>query len=125
SPAMNLLDGRLENGSFVGENIRIPGVGKGSHDNVVVGLRWEDLALAPVGSGHMDTEIYTVELIGDATQVTVSNGSQMIVVRTDKTFKAPFGERVALTAQADRAYLFDKASQNRLTQLETRSAQTR
>ena len=122
SPAMNLLHGRLEDGCFVGDNIRIPGVGTGSHDAVVIGLRWEDLALAPPGSGHMDAEIYTVELIGDATQVTVKNGKQMMVVRTDKSFKAPFGERVAITAQANRAYLFDKKSENRLTQLETRSA---
>ena len=121
---MNLLHGRLDNGTFVGDNIRIPGVGRGSHDGVVLGLRWEDLALAPVGSGHMDTEIYTVELIGDATQVTVSNGKQMVVVRTNKNFKAPFGQRVAVIAQADRAYLFDKASQVRLTQLESRSPQS-
>ncbi len=123
SPAMNLLHGRLDNGAFVGDNIRIPGVGKGSHDGVVIGLRWEDLALAPVGSGHMDAEIYTVELIGDATQVTVNNGKQMIVVRTAKNFKAPFGERVAVSARADRAYLFDKASQARLKHLESRSSQ--
>jgi multiple sugar transport system ATP-binding protein len=123
SPAMNLLHGRLEDGTFVGDNIRIPGVGTGSHDGVVIGLRWEDLALVPVGSGHMDAEIYTVELIGDATQVTVNNGKQMIVVRTDKSFKAPFGERVAVTARADRAYLFDKASQSRLRHLESRSSQ--
>ncbi|MEO8543945.1 MAG: ATP-binding cassette domain-containing protein, partial [Burkholderiaceae bacterium] len=124
SPAMNLLHGRLDNGTFVGDNIRIPGVGKGSHDAVVIGLRWEDLALAPVGSGHMDAEIYTVELIGDATQVTVNNGKQMVVVRTDKNYKAPFGQRVAITAQADRAYLFDKTSQKRLRQLESRSTNT-
>ena len=123
SPAMNLLHGHLENGTFVGDNIRIPGVGTGSHDGVVIGLRWEDLTLAPVGSGHVDAEIYTVELIGDATQVTVNNGKQMIVVRTDKNFKAPFGERVAVTARADRAYLFDRASQARLKHLEGRSSQ--
>ena len=124
SPAMNLLHGRLDNGTFIGDNIRIPGVGKGSHDGVVLGLRWEDLALAPVGNGHMDAEIYTVELIGDATQVTVNNGKQMVVVRTDKNFRAPFGQRVAITAQADRAYLFDKSSQVRLKQLESRSPQS-
>ncbi len=121
SPAMNLLHGRLEDGCFVGDNIRIPGVGKGSHDGVVLGLRWEELALVPPGSGHMDAEIYTVELIGDATQVTVNNGKQMIVVRTDKHFKAPFGQRVAIAAQANRAYLFDRVTENRLTQLEARS----
>ena len=120
SPAMNLLRGRLENGCFVGENIRIPGAGKGSHDGVVLGLRWEDVELTPVGSGHMDAEIYTVELIGDATQVTVNNGKQMIVVRADKSFKAPFGQRVAITARANRVYLFNGNSQARLNQLETR-----
>ena len=124
SPAMNLLHGRLDNGTFVGDNIRIPGVGRGSHDGVVLGLRWEDISLAPVGSGHMDAEIYTVELIGDATQVTVSHGKQMVVVRTDKSFKAPFGQAVAISARADRAYLFDKATQARLKRLESRSPQT-
>ncbi len=124
SPAMNLLHGRLDTGTFIGDNIRIPGVGKGSHDAVVLGLRWEDIALAPLGSGHMDAEIYTVELIGDATQVTVNNGKQMVVIRADKNFKAAFGQRVAITARADRTYLFDKTSQARLRQLENRSPQS-
>lgn len=70
----------------------------------------------------MDTEIYTVELIGDATQVTVSRGKQMVVVRTDKHFKAAFGAPVAVKADARRAYLFDKTSEQRLTHLERRSA---
>ena len=56
--------------------------------------------------------------------MTVSNGKQMVVVRTDKNFKAPFGQPVAIVARADRAYLFDKASQARLTQLESRSPQS-
>ncbi|PUA19521.1 ABC transporter ATP-binding protein [Glaciimonas sp. PCH181] len=120
SPAMNLLSGRLENGDFVGENIRIPDAGKGSYADVVLGVRWEDIILTTPGAGQMDGEIYTVELIGDATQVTVQRGKQMIVVRTEKTFKAKFGEVVGLSIHANRSYLFDAATQQRLIALENR-----
>jgi multiple sugar transport system ATP-binding protein len=120
SPAMNLIHGRLEEGAFIGERIIIPGVGVGSHNEVVLGIRWEDIALVAPGTGHMDAEIYTVELIGDATQVTVQSVNQMVVVRTEKNFKAKFGAPVAIKVQPDRAYLFDAKTELRLTQLERR-----
>lgn len=121
SPAMNLLQGRLENGTFVGDHINIPGAGIGSHDHVVLGIRWEDIQLSAPGTGHMDAEIYTVELIGDATQVTVQSGKQMVVVRTEKDFKAKFGAPVSVKIQANRAYLFDAKSEARLKHLEVRT----
>jgi multiple sugar transport system ATP-binding protein len=124
SPAMNLLRGRLENGDFVGEDIRVLGVGKGSHDAVVLGVRWEDISLAMPGMGHMNGEIYTVELIGDATQVTVQSGSQMTVVRTEKNFKAKFGQAVAISVRSDHCYLFDANSEKRLRHLENRVSPT-
>jgi multiple sugar transport system ATP-binding protein len=122
SPAMNLLHGRLEDGTFVGDNIRIPQAGRGSHGQVVLGVRWEDIALTNTGSGHMDAEIYTVELIGDATQVTVQKGGHMVVVRTDKDFKSAFGAPVGIAVQAHRTYLFDAQTQARLVHLENRQA---
>lgn len=121
SPAMNLLRGRLENGTFVGDQIRIPGAGIGSHEHVVLGVRWEDIQLVAPGTGHMDAEIYTVELIGDATQVTVQKGQQMVVVRTEKDFKAKFGAPVSIMVQPNRAYLFDAKSEARLKHLESRT----
>lgn len=120
SPAMNLLHGRLEDGTFIGDHIRIPDAGRGSHAKVVLGVRWEDIALTATGSGHMDAEIYTVELIGDATQVTVQKGGQMIVVRTDKDFKSAFGAPVGIAVQPQRTYLFDAQTQARLVYLENR-----
>ena len=121
SPAMNLLKGRLENGVFIGDQIRIPGAGVGSHANVVLGVRWEDIQLAATGEGHMDAEIYTVELIGDATQVTVQRGQQMVVVRTEKDFKAKFGAPVSVVIRPNVAYLFDAKTEARLKHLESRT----
>ena len=121
SPAMNLLRGRLENGTFVGDQIRIPGAGVGSHEHVVLGVRWEDIQLVAPGTGHMDAEIYTVELIGDATQVTVQKGQQMVVVRTEKDFKAKFGAPVSIMVLPNRAYLFDAKTEARLKHLESRT----
>jgi multiple sugar transport system ATP-binding protein len=114
SPAMNLIPGRLENGAFVAESVRVDGVGAGTRENVVLGVRAEDLALADPAHAPIRAPIFSVELLGDATQVTVKAGGAMIAARGPKDFNAEIDSVVGLSSPERRFYLFDGASEARL-----------
>ena len=53
-------------------------------DNVVLGVRAEDLALSEHSVAAITGEIFTVELTGEATLVTLKLGSQFITAKADK-----------------------------------------
>jgi multiple sugar transport system ATP-binding protein len=114
SPAMNLVPGRLEGGTFLAEGVRVEGVGEGTREDVVLGVRAEDLALADPDHAPVRAPIFSVELLGDATQVTVKAGGAMIAARGPKDFDAEIGTVVGLTSPGRRFYLFDRIGEGRI-----------
>ena len=118
SPAMNLVNGDLVDGTFnaTGERfaITISGFGNISKDNVVLGVRAEDLALSEHSVAAITGDIFTVELTGEATLVTLKLGSQFITAKADKSFRADTGARGAFVVTAAQCYLFDGATERRL-----------
>ena len=68
SPAMNLLQGRLAGGTFTGESVRVDGFAA-PDGPVTLGFRAEDATIAE--QGQIAAPAYTIELLGDATMLTV------------------------------------------------------
>jgi multiple sugar transport system ATP-binding protein len=122
SPAMNLVPGRLEDGTFVAEGMRVEGVGGGTRENVVLGIRAEDLALADPSVAPVKGPIFSVELLGDATQITLKIGKAMIAARGPKDFKGEIGAVVGFSSPGWRFYLFDGESEARLDRGQARAA---
>jgi multiple sugar transport system ATP-binding protein len=118
NPSMNLINGQLDGGVFSAEGVRISGFGKLSRNKVVLGIRAEDLGLAtPAGQSepsNVQGDVFSFELTGDATLITLQCGAQRITARSDKDFRARMGDKLNLYATADRCYLFDGQTQNRL-----------
>jgi multiple sugar transport system ATP-binding protein len=118
APAMNLVRGRLENGAFVaggaGFSAHVGGLGHPDHSNVVLGVRAEDLTVVAVGAGQIEGEIFSFELLGDATTVTLRLADQFITAKAGKEFRAEIGARTAFQVGANRCYLFDGQTQNRM-----------
>ncbi len=109
SPSMNLLDGALEDGVFVADGIRVPGVGQGSRTGMVLGVRPEDLQVGE--ASQFAGKVYSSELTGEAVLVTVTLGSgQTLCARGPRSLRCGIGD--AVTAQVDpaRTYLFERAS---------------
>ena len=92
NPAMNLMDGTLTNGVFEGTNVRIEGLPAGHNGPVTLGYRAEDAGLAE--SGAINAPIYSLELLGDATMVTVKAGGAMVSVKAHKDFREEIGDAV-------------------------------
>ena len=113
SPAMNLMDGQVTNGVFEAENVRIAGV-SAPDGPVTLGFRAEDAGLAANGAGEITAPIYTLELLGDATMISVRVGGALVSVKADKTFRAEIGDTVALSVPTDICHLFADRSGARI-----------
>jgi multiple sugar transport system ATP-binding protein len=58
--------------------------------------------------------VFSFELTGDATQVTLREGGQLITARAGKQYRTTIGARVGLAADPAHCYLFDGKTQLRL-----------
>ena len=114
SPAMNLINGRMMGGVFEAKNVRIEGIAAPDGE-VTLGYRAEDASLAAPGEpGQIEAPIYSLELLGDATMVTVRAGGELVSVKAPKDFRAEIGTPVAAHVPAALCHAFDRQSGRRL-----------
>jgi multiple sugar transport system ATP-binding protein len=106
SPAMNLIKGDIENGVFTAEGIRIEGLSSTVNGPVTLGFRAEDANLASE-NGQVNAPIYTVELLGDATMISLRVGGELISIKVGKDYRAQIGELARIAIPAAACHLFD------------------
>ena len=105
NPAMNLIEGSAKNGVFSAASTEIAGLAT-PDQNVTLGFRAEDAGVVEKG-GQINAPIYTLELLGDATMVTVRIGSTLVSVRADKNYRASIDDMVSIAVPAEICHLFD------------------
>ena len=105
NPAMNLIDGSVAGGVFAAANTNITGLNV-SDQRITLGFRAEDARVVDSG-GQINAPIYTLELLGDATMVTVRIGSKLVSVRADKNYRASIDDMVSIEVPAEICHLFD------------------
>ncbi|ARC37718.1 ABC transporter ATP-binding protein [Paracoccus yeei] len=111
SPAMNLVDGQVEAGTFTAPHTRIERVAL-PDGPVTLGFRAEDAFLAE--QGQIEAPIYTIELLGDATMISVRIGKALVSVKADKTYRAEIDDRVAISIPAEACHFFAANSGERI-----------
>jgi multiple sugar transport system ATP-binding protein len=115
SPSMNLLPGGLEEGRFAGAGLALAGVGGGTRDNVVLGIRPEDVSIAAgPDQTHVTVQIYTAELTGESVLVTAKLGKELVTVRVDKDFEGEIDSEMHLHFDVAKTYLFDARTEQRI-----------
>ena len=114
SPTMNFIRGELKDGHFEGPGVRVEGVGGGTHGTTILGVRPEDVALVNGEGAHFTAPIYSVELTGEVTLVTVRLGDDFVAIRADKDFAAEIDDAVNVRITPDRTFLFDSTTQQRI-----------
>jgi multiple sugar transport system ATP-binding protein len=105
NPAMNLIEGSVSSGVFTATNTEISGL-NAVDQNITLGFRAEDARVVDSG-GQINAPIYTLELLGDATMVTVRIGSKLVSVRADKNYRASIDDMVSIEVPAEICHLFD------------------
>ncbi|MEO0497514.1 MAG: sn-glycerol-3-phosphate ABC transporter ATP-binding protein UgpC [Pseudomonadota bacterium] len=114
TPAMNLVEGTIKDGTFTAENMSVSGFNTSHSGKVTLGFRAEDSSLAETGSGNVNAPIFAFELLGDASMVTVRVGSGFAAVKADKDYEANIGSQVSANVPASICHLFDASSGERL-----------
>jgi len=118
APAMNLVTGRLSHGVFesagAGYQVKVSGLGNVSLEKAVLGVRAEDLTVVAPQDAQISGEVFSFELLGDATTVSLKLADQFMTAKAGKDFRANMGERAGFAVHPDRCYLFDGQTQNRM-----------
>jgi multiple sugar transport system ATP-binding protein len=112
SPAMNLMDGVMEGGTFRATNVEIPGL-SGPDGPVTLGFRAEDAALSDAPA-QIGAPVYTVELLGDATMITVRAAGALVAVKAHKDQRMEIGQMAHFSVPAAICHLFDATTGARI-----------
>ena len=113
SPAMNLMEGDCAGGVFTTDSTRIAGLDV-ADGPVTLGFRAEDAEVRPGEGGQITAPIYTLELLGDATMVSVRLGGVLVAAKADKTFRAEIGDMVTIHVPQEHCHLFDTRTGERI-----------
>jgi multiple sugar transport system ATP-binding protein len=111
SPAMNLLEGHVEGGTFRGKNVEVAGL-HAPDGAATLGFRAEDAEVAE--QGQVRAPVYTLELLGDATMITVKAGGGLVSVKAAKDYRIGIGQPVSIRVPTEICHLFDAGSGARL-----------
>lgn len=112
SPAMNLVEGTMSGGTFSCEGMTIPGF-PAADGKVTLGFRAEDAQVVETG-GELNAKVYSMELLGDATMVTVRCGGALVSVKASKEYRSNIGDDVSISVPASICHLFDAESGERM-----------
>ena len=109
SPAMNLLKGLISDGVFTCDGVKIEGLSKKHQGNITLGFRAEDAVIVKSKS-DISAPAFSMELLGDMTMVSMKVGSDLISIKSDKSYHTEIGSVVSANISANLCLLFDSKS---------------
>ncbi len=112
NPAMNLMEGEIQGGIFRTDSTEISGL-PAPDGKVTLGFRAEDAEVVTEG-GQITGPIYTLELLGDATMVSLRIGGALVSARTEKSFRAEIGDTVSIRIPNSHCHLFSSETGARI-----------
>jgi multiple sugar transport system ATP-binding protein len=112
NPAMNLIEGAITGGTFRAPNVEIAGL-DAPDGKLTLGFRAEDAAVVDSG-GNINAPIYTQELLGEATMVSVRIGGALVSVKADKTYRAEIDDSVSIRVPPEQCHFFNAATGARI-----------
>lgn len=113
NPAMNLMDGRMDAGAFIADATRIDGL-SAPDGPITLGFRAED-ARVTANSGAITAPVYSMELLGDSTMVTVRAGGALVAVKAPKDYRIDIGQSVSIAIPTTACHLFNVKTGARLS----------
>ena len=114
APPMNLISGTMNGATFHHPAGLVADVRRDLRGPVVLGQRPEDIRLCDSGTGEFAGEVFSSELLGDATLVVVKLGPDLVTVKVGPTEGRRIGERVGIALDPTRIHLFGADSGRRM-----------
>ena len=113
SPSMNLIPGKMREGTFEQGEFSIM-LARGDHEQCVLGIRPEDMEITRPGDGIFSAKVYSFELTGESTLITVILGDERIIVRGPKDYRVEIDEQVGILLNPENCFLFDSETRQRI-----------
>ncbi len=119
SPAMNLVKGKIENGHFVVDGIKVKiqnDMNKNdvTQNDVTLGIRAEDLHITDAKNAEIQGQVYAFEQLGDCNTVILAFGQDRIVAKIPKDTYYKSGDTIYLKSPNHNYYLFDNKTEKRI-----------
>ena len=115
SPAMNLINGSVQDGMFVTTGgTRLVPVKSSDREKAILGVRADDMHVHEAGQGDIDVTIYAFENTGESTLLTVQWGQQRVIARGDRHLRKDQDDVVGISLNQDHLYLFDPETEDRI-----------
>jgi multiple sugar transport system ATP-binding protein len=112
SPAMNLIQGEIIDKVFKGDFIKVSGIEQ-KDGPIQLGFRAEDASIVNTG-GEIHAAVYAMELLGDATMITVRVNNELVSVKAAKDYRAQIGDMVRISVPKGICHLFDDQTGGRI-----------
>ena len=112
SPAMNLVPGVISNGLFKAKGITLVAPKTLSDGPITLGFRAED---AQISGDGMSGALYSLELLGDSSMVTMDCGDTHVVVKVAKEYRASIGQNISASLEPTRCQWFDAQTGSRIS----------
>ena len=106
NPPMNLIKGKIKDGSFLSKNIKIKNF-KYINNEYILGFRAEDATIDNGNVGNITGPIFSIELLGDSVMVTVKIENCFISVKMNNTYDASIGNEVNISILSTKCQIFD------------------
>jgi multiple sugar transport system ATP-binding protein len=106
NPPMNLIKGKIKDGSFLSKNIKIKNF-KYINNEYILGFRAEDATINNGNVGNITGPIFSIELLGDSVMVTVKIENCFISVKMSNTYDASIGNEVNISILSTKCQIFD------------------
>lgn len=113
APPMNLIAGRVSDGTFTADGISIDAIPVSGDRAVTLGVRPEDCHVG-TDETHLAANVYGVEPTGDVTYLTIMAGKKLIEVKADRDYRAELGADEKVAFNRERLYFFDTESGQRI-----------
>lgn len=113
SPSMNLIPGKMREGIFENGEFSIK-LTRGDHEQCVLGIRPEDMEITRPRDGIFSAKVYSFELTGESTLITVILGDERIIVRGPKDYRVEIDEQIGILLNSETCFLFDSENRQRI-----------
>jgi multiple sugar transport system ATP-binding protein len=117
NPAMNFFRGRLREGVLEGNGVqlRVPAVKAEAEQEIVAGVRPEDLHVV-AGADGLTATVELLESVGSEAFIHATSGGWKLIARSSPYNLPPVGARITLQPAPDRMHFFDAQTGKRLEQ---------
>ena len=113
SPPMNLIAGKLSNGVFEGDGVKIGNLKQKHSGDIMLGFRPEDCIVGGQ-KPHVSGLVYGVEPTGDITYLSLKVGEKVVEVKADRNYRAELDTVQNVTVDESRLFFFDMGTGERL-----------